>query len=134
MRITSRTQATRRLGKLSEKHMVEQAAFDDSIDARVFGKEAAIHIEQARELYERGQYEQALHAVGRAKMTAVSSSCPNGMFGSENGEADQEDSKNISDLDCEFVSKKCPLCKKENVMTKVTKTHITGSCGCSKSK
>jgi hypothetical protein len=36
--------------------------------------------------------------------------------------------------DCEFTSKKCPECKKENVKTKVTKTHISGSCGCRKTR
>jgi hypothetical protein len=38
------------------------------------------------------------------------------------------------DDDCEFVSKKCPMCGAKNVKTKVTKTRISGSCGCSKSK
>lgn len=36
--------------------------------------------------------------------------------------------------DCEFISKKCPMCGARNVKTKVTKSHISGSCGCSKSK
>jgi hypothetical protein len=37
-----------------------------------------------------------------------------------------------SDEECEFVSEECPQCGAEKVITKVTKTHITGSCGCSK--
>lgn len=41
---------------------------------------------------------------------------------------------NTSDGDCEFVSKKCPECKAENVKTKITKTHISGSCGCVKKR
>ncbi len=36
------------------------------------------------------------------------------------------------DGDCEFISKSCPECHEKNVKTKVTKTHISGSCGCSK--
>jgi len=36
--------------------------------------------------------------------------------------------------DCEFISKSCPLCGTKNVKTKVTKSHISGSCGCSKSR
>lgn len=38
-----------------------------------------------------------------------------------------------SDQECEFISKKCPECNAKNVKTKVTKTKISGSCGCSKS-
>jgi hypothetical protein len=133
--ITSRPQAARRLHKLSEKHMVEQAAFDDSIDARVFGETAASHIRAARKLYERGDYDQALRAVGRAKSTAESSSCPTGALLSESGDSESEngDTKGSS-LDCEFISKKCPMCGEKNVKTKVTKSRISGSCGCSKSK
>lgn len=35
---------------------------------------------------------------------------------------------------CEFISKSCPMCKAKNVKTKVTKTQISGSCGCSKKR
>lgn len=38
------------------------------------------------------------------------------------------------DGDCEFISKSCPECGTKNVKTIVTKTHISGSCGCSKTK
>lgn len=43
-------------------------------------------------------------------------------------------SKSNSDDDCEFISKECPECHTKNVKTKVTKTHISGSCGCSKKR
>lgn len=36
--------------------------------------------------------------------------------------------------DCEFVSKECPMCHAKNVLTKSTKTSISGSCGCYKAK
>jgi hypothetical protein len=36
--------------------------------------------------------------------------------------------------DCEFTSKECPVCHTKNVKTRVTKTHISGSCGCSKKR
>lgn len=36
--------------------------------------------------------------------------------------------------DCEFISKSCPMCSAKNVKTRVTKTLITGSCGCSKKR
>lgn len=32
--------------------------------------------------------------------------------------------------DCDFISKECPVCKKKNVRTIVTKSHISGDCGC----
>jgi hypothetical protein len=35
------------------------------------------------------------------------------------------------DGECEFVSKECPECHEKDVKTTVTKTHISGSCGCS---
>ncbi len=37
----------------------------------------------------------------------------------------------VTDGECVFTSKKCPECKTPNVLTTVTKTHITGSCKCS---
>lgn len=49
------------------------------------------------------------------------------------GLGDQEESEASSktiDEDCEFVSKQCPLCEKKNVKTTVTKTEISGDCGC----
>lgn len=39
-----------------------------------------------------------------------------------------------SDQDCEFISKKCPECGAKNVKTVVTKSQISGSCGCVKHK
>jgi hypothetical protein len=58
-----------------------------------------------------------------------------GIDGSSEGQLDEAGYGNkASEEDCEFVSKKCPMCGTKNVKTKVTKTHISGSCGCSKKK
>jgi hypothetical protein len=135
-RINSRLEAVKRLHKLSEKHMVEQAAFDHSINPWVFGSVAALHIEQARVQFELGNNSGGLDLVRQAKATAASSSCPTA-FNKSLADSSQEDSdKETADdsEDCEFVSKECPVCHAKNVKTRVTKTRITGSCGCSVSK
>ena len=68
--------AVQRLHKISEKHMVEQAIVDSSINPLVFGSSAATHIEQARVYQELGQTDQAQLATTKAQKTAKSSSCP----------------------------------------------------------
>jgi len=124
--------ATKRLHKISEKHMVVHAIHDKTIDPRVFGP-AARNIETAR-LYEaQGKLEEAQVETVKAINNAVSASCPNGATTtSASGEKSSE-----SDEDCEFTSKECPLCHKKNVKTtvkKISDTHkrVTGACGCSK--
>lgn len=54
--------------------------------------------------------------------------------GSSGNQFEQAGYGNKTDKDCEFTSKECPMCGTKNVKTKVTKTRISGSCGCSKSK
>lgn len=75
--IHSPVQATQHLHKISEKHMVEHAITDHSIDARVFGP-GAMHVVQARMYEEAGNHEAARQETARAKETAVTSSCPDG--------------------------------------------------------
>jgi hypothetical protein len=131
--IHSRAQATRRLHKLSEKHMVQQAVMDNSIDPRVFGP-AAEHINAARIFFEQGHIEEALRSTRQAERTAVSSSCPNGsQRDAEQGqEGDSQSSTSASEEvgDCDFISKECPKCHKKNVRTVISKGKISGSCGC----
>lgn len=119
--------AVRLLHDISEKHMVKQAIVDTSIDSRVFGQVSGSYIEQARRAVERGDLEVA-EAYGRSAIkTADSSSCPSAI---------REKSDDTKTADCEFISKKCPLCEKRNVKTIVKKIgrhtrRISGSCGCS---
>lgn len=131
--IYDRVQATKRLAKLSEKHMLQQAVFDASIDLRVFGAEAMPHILEARLQFEQGNNQQALKEVTAAIAVAKSSSCPSGSSGS-GAENDKADSTSSDDEPCTYVSKTCPKCGEKNVLTTVTKTRISGSCGCSVSK
>lgn len=70
------TDATKRLGKLSEKAGVHEALEDESINPLVFGPEAAVHIQQARTHRALGNYELADAALQKAEKTAKSSSCP----------------------------------------------------------
>jgi hypothetical protein len=134
--ISTPIQAVQRLHKISEKHMVDQAIFDSTIDLRVFGQAAVPHLEQARLAYEQGRYEEVYSHSQAAKQVAASSSCPTGtsLGANTNGESENSSSFSAEDTDCSFKSKQCPLCKKYDVWTTVTKTHITGSCGCKKRK
>ena len=123
--IDSPLTAVRLLHDLSEKHMVKQAIMDDSIDSRVFGRVSGNYIEQARRALEEGDFEAAADFGRSALATADSSSCPS---------AQKE--KDTDSADCEFISKKCPLCDQRNVKTTVKKIgnhtkRIKGSCGCS---
>lgn len=117
--------------------MVEKALTDTSIDLRVFGMEAAAHLEMARYHYEHGDAQQAGLALSNAVQTARSSSCPAGFSDSLGGTTDRESGSNDETGDCEFISKECPLCHKKNVKTVVKsigkgKKRISGACGCYK--
>ncbi|CAN5718344.1 hypothetical protein BH23PAT2_BH23PAT2_04880 [soil metagenome] len=70
--------ATRRLHVLSQHSMVDEAIRDPSIDSRVFGRQSAVYINEARQHYSQGYIDQVEQARGKAQLTAVSSSCPNG--------------------------------------------------------
>jgi hypothetical protein len=101
-------QATQRLGKISERHMVEFALKDKTINSRVFGRVAAGHIENARLQFELGNVDQASAEMSRAKATAVSRSCPSGANNgggeplADNGSKDENEDKYGS------LSFKCP--------------------------
>lgn len=133
--IDGRVHATARLHQLSQDRMVMQAAFDESINPAVFGP-AAEDIIAARQYIELEDYTRAEAVMRHAQKVAVSSSCPaalralNGR-GEGDGAADGDATSNDDPGDCEFVSKECPKCHKKNVMTKISKGKISGSCGCS---
>ena len=121
--IRSKVDAIKKLSKISEKYMVIHALENDDIDTDVFGPESSAHIILARLHKRNDDHDAALQELLLAQATADSSSCPTGMH--------------EEDMDCEFSSEKCPLCKAENVWTKVSKIAagiklITGVCGCSK--
>ncbi|HUP26424.1 MAG TPA: hypothetical protein VM124_02120 [Candidatus Limnocylindrales bacterium] len=52
------------------------------------------------------------------------------IYGGLAGEEENETNRQASDEDCEYISKQCPICEKKNVKTTVTKTEISGDCGC----
>ena len=129
--ISSPVEAVEKLHELSEKHMVEKAITDRTIDPLVFGPIAAPHIAHARLAADRGDWADRDNYLQKAKDTASSSSCP-GKLKKLNGlDADDELETDASDEDCEYVSKECPVCHKKNVKTTRTKTSISGDCGCS---
>lgn len=135
-RLSGPVEACQMLHELSERHMVEQAVFDDTINPLVFGAPAASNIEEARRQFEQGNLEAGLEFTQKAINIADSSSCPGGVKSNSNtGETGDDNSSTDSyEGNCEFVSKECPVCHKKNVKTTVTKTHIKGDCGCKVSK
>lgn len=132
-------EATDRLGKLSGAYLLERAVVDERIDGLVFGVESAAYLEAARRAAALGDLQQANAFLVRAVRADTSSSCPGAGKG-ERSEADDEQaegSDSEGDGDCDFISKKCPLCGTKNVRTLIRKLstgqkHISGSCGCSK--
>jgi hypothetical protein len=132
--------ATRRLHELSEAALVQRALYDEAIDTTVFGIESAGYLQAARYYLEQGDMGMVDRFMTKAISTADSNSCPGGGIKSlENGNASGKHNGTSSSEseNCEFTSKKCPLCGKGNVRTVVKrlpsgKKHISGSCGCIK--
>lgn len=128
--VNSPTEAIEKLHKLSEKHMVERAVIDKTIDPRVFGIVSAGYIIQARLAAEQSDWGGIDHYVQKAKDSAQSSSCPGKLLAFDASAGEGGSDKNSTDKDCDFVSNECPVCHKKDVKTRVTKTHISGDCGC----
>ena len=80
--IRSPLEAVERLHEVSEKHTLDRALTDHTIDARVFGEKAALDLQEARFHYERGNVMQVQMAMTKARSNAASGSCPSGAFGS----------------------------------------------------
>lgn len=127
-------QATERLHKISEKHMVEKAVQDPTINPMVFGAAAAIHIEAARFAQLQGDAGSIDFHMKKAVSLAESHSCPGAKIKGLENELEEQEKPNAKDEDCEFISKECPLCHKKNVKTISTKDYIKGDCGCKVNK
>jgi hypothetical protein len=131
-------EATERLGKLSGAHMLKCAVDDERIDGLVFGVESAAYLEAARYHAALGDTQRADAFLARAQAADTSSSCPGaGALEAKNGSDTEKSDSGEGDGDCDFISKKCPLCGTKNVRTLIRKLpsgqkHISGSCGCSK--
>lgn len=118
--ITSPNQATERLNKVVEAEMLEEAALDASIDARVYGQAAAFHVEEARNRIAAGDFMGAQNSLTQAKQVARSSSCPSAMreSGTETSDsANENDPSQNDDAACKEVKNgdrvNCPFCKKK---------------------
>lgn len=82
--------AVKRLHKLTEASLVSRAISDATIDERVFGREAARHIESARIATLSGNQQEAVDFRQKAVETAVSSSCPMSFTNVEPGESKED--------------------------------------------
>lgn len=106
---------------------------DLTYDPAQFGGAAAWHIEMARHYTMLGDEITSRQQLELAKQTAIVYMC--GMILEMEKQVDgtiADKRETNSDTDeCEFISKECPVCHAKNVKTRVTKTHITGNCGCS---
>ncbi|HET8669846.1 MAG TPA: hypothetical protein VFM05_04245, partial [Candidatus Saccharimonadales bacterium] len=104
--------ANLRLDELSQQHSVKRAVRDVSINEAVFGKEAAMHIQEARFFIDRGEFDRAEQAEARAQATADSGSCP-WLKNLLSGEGDQTDPSGSESSQSELSEKrrgKCPYC------------------------
>lgn len=130
--------ATRRLHELSEEKLVRLALVDEHIDVMVFGIESAHYLQAARHYLEIGDLQKVDHFMARAEASADTDSCPGGglnMKGDSNNTSSEGSRSSGVDADCEYTSKKCPLCNAKNVKTTDkklvgNKRRIEGSCGC----
>lgn len=85
-------EAVQLLNDLSQREMVDVAIYDDTIDALVFGGEAAGFIEQARLLRGDIDQQQFMQIREKAQQTAESYSCPSGTSKASLAEAAQAES------------------------------------------
>ena len=92
--ITTPTEATKRLHKLTEQALVQRAVADNDIDERVFGQQAAAKITAARKEASSGNTTKSAQLEQQAVELAVASSCP--MFG---GGSEEKTGKNLSEND-----------------------------------
>lgn len=125
-------------------HYLRQAVNhgQDKAIARDRGFVSVYRIEQAAYIQQMAHVMAGNVASGMTANRSYGGCTPAGDSSGESGQpggelgADQQnvfggkDKKQGSDKDCEFISKSCPKCGEKNVKTKVTKTHISGSCGC----
>lgn len=127
--LTSPEEAVILLAKLVGPLGVEYAVNDLSIDPLVFGPDSAEFIYQARFYQQEGQLSLMNEALQLAISKAVTRMCGLTIKNilEELGLESKEDEL---DEDCEYMSKKCPVCGKKDVWTVSTKTQISGSCGC----
>ncbi|MET1033141.1 MAG: hypothetical protein ABWX94_01435 [Candidatus Saccharimonadales bacterium] len=109
-------QAITRLHKLVEGELVERSVTDKTINARVFGPEAAEHIQQARHYYDEGDTKRAEESTVQAKRTAKSNSCPSAVESadtekSKSGDIDEdaEEASATSEV-CIIETKNCYCC------------------------
>lgn len=91
--VTSPLQATQLLHELSQKHMLDHALTDTSINPLVFGAVSARYIEEARFHLAMGDHDAFLNARNSAQRTAVSSSCPGAARGDREGGGTSGDSQ-----------------------------------------
>lgn len=74
--VNSKVEAVKLLHDITDKHMVEKAIIDTSIDPKVFGKESASNIRAARHYLKEGKVIQAVIYTQMAIDTSMSFSCP----------------------------------------------------------
>jgi len=112
--------ATELLHDTVDARLIRRAIKEDrSIDARVFGPEAAANIEQGRQKYDQGDIQGAEEAAEKAIETSTSSSCPSAREKSDSSKSgskgdekkgEQDKSQQNSEL-CDIVTTSCYCCR-----------------------
>ena len=123
--------AVRLLDKLSDRAMAKLATYDKSINPRVFGNAAAIHIEQARIHLEQGNSELAVQSTKNAQAVSVSRSCPSGLLGDRSSKSSEvsdssEPNKETWHGGKKYYNSKCHSCKR--IRAEVGACHICRDC------
>ncbi|HET6924221.1 MAG TPA: hypothetical protein VFH39_00120 [Candidatus Saccharimonadales bacterium] len=103
-------EAIERLDFLSERHGVRQAVHDTSIDARVFGAAAVMHIEEARFFAAQGDTERADRSMRAAQKVASSGSCPIFKGAERSSQTDDVDNQSSQEESSGKKVMSCPFC------------------------
>lgn len=116
-------------------HTVDASFTNTYIDPRVFGGEAARHIDQVRQAIRDGTDSTLMEEERqKAQELAVISGCGGGASASEADGSSKVGSGEGSGM-CTFISKECPMCGAKNVITVSSTTYVKGiTCGCLKKK
>ncbi len=128
-------QAISKMYKLVQRHTLERAYRDDSIDAGVFGAKAEKIIYQARAAYDNGDQLQFMLLAAVGHEVAVTTACGGGAGGEENASTDKslDKSEKASELtgvelnEQSTWSWKQGICRVESCPTRPGKTKV-GPC------
>ncbi len=123
--ISSCDEALKTMAIQAKDYAAEICGKDTAYNPAQFGDIAAAHIEAARYYAAAGNQQAFQTALDSAKQTAVVYMCGMRLEMERNaaGELVSTDAEK-TEKDCDYISKECPLCKKQDARTHETKSRI----------